>query len=678
MAPRSDQLFTSLMTWLNTFDIPGPHETIEEICDGVAMAQVLNLLAPDHFNTTWLSKITEVGVNVRLRGNNLRKVLTGILDYYKDVIGLQMTEFPLPDVNRIVDKNVEQVGRLLQLILGVAINCSNKEEYIQNIMGMEETVQQVIMQAIQEVLMMQSTQSLPNVEDDAQVKKLMDEMEQTKQQKEILAQKCHELEMRLNLLQEEKSNLSAEFENLQAQIVSRTGGGPVETGIRYKELKKQNETIKEELESMETQRDEFQAKVDELESRLEESEVREAELQKLASQSRGLKDELDILRDKSDKVEKYEAMIDTYKNKLGEMGDLKRQIKLLEDKNTEYMQTNMDLEEELGKASHRKPHMEVYKKQVAELNLKLTSETERADKIEFENAKLLEKLETLSVEKDRISAERIVLKETNEELKLAAQVGQRSPEFSGQLTDEPDSGMLENIPPSIKERLLRLQRENKQLRARTAKQGQNHDSAVLQTMVEDMKEREEELSNKNREANKKIMELEARLEETRTLAANVVPKVPGSREELELKLAEAHKKNSSLQETLEKKQVEMQGMEERYKKYIEKAKSVIKTLDPKQNPNAAPEMSALKSQIQEKDKVIDELEKETEKAKAIREMEERLMASAFYDLSMKLHRGSVENRLQNLSQGQSFLARQRQVNTRNSKSGFNAQDYYDY
>ena len=136
---------------------------------------------------------------------------------------------------------------------------------------------------------------------------------------------------------------------------------------------------------------------------------------------------------------------------------------------------------------------------------------------------------------------------------------------------------------------------------------------------------------------------------------------------------------ASLTETLQKKEAEMAGMEERYKKYIEKAKSVIKTLDPKQNPNAAPEVSALKTQLQDKDKVaekmwvylscflvffnqvIDELEKETEKARAIREMEERLMASAFYDLGMKLHRGAVEDRLKNLSQGQSFLARQRQV-----------------
>ena len=50
-------------------------------------------------------------------------------------------------------------------------------------------------------------------------------------------------------------------------------------------------------------------------------------------------------------------------------------------------------------------------------------------------------------------------------------------------------------------------------------------------------------------------------------------------------------------------------MEERYKKYIEKAKSVIKTLDPKQNPNAAPETMALRTQLNEKDRLLETLEK---------------------------------------------------------------------
>ena len=55
---------------------------------------------------------------------------------------------------------------------------------------------------------------------------------------------------------------------------------------------------------------------------------------------------------------------------------------------------------------------------------------------------------------------------------------------------------------------------------------------------------------------------------------------------------------------------------------------------------------------------------ETEKARAVREMEERLISSAFYNLSMQMHRSTVEARLSNIhstssTHGQSFLARQR-------------------
>ena len=68
-----------------------------------------------------------------------------------------------------------------------------------------------------------------------------------------------------------------------------------------------------------------------------------------------------IFRETSDKVTKYESIIETYKKKLEEMGDLKRQVKYLEEKNTEYMQNNLDLEEELGKVVVKKPQLEVKK-----------------------------------------------------------------------------------------------------------------------------------------------------------------------------------------------------------------------------------------------------------------------------------------------------------------------------
>lgn len=62
-----------------------------------------------------------------------------------------------------------------------------------------------------------------------------------------------------------------------------------------------------------------------------------------------------------------------------------------------------------------------------------------------------------------------------------------------------------------------------------------------------------------------------------------------------------------MQETLGRKETELQALEERYKKYIEKAKSVIKSLDPKQNSGSA-EVAVLRSQLLEKHKIIEDLE----------------------------------------------------------------------
>lgn len=83
----------------------------------------------------------------------------------------------------------------------------------------------------------------------------------------------------------------------------------------------------------------------------------------------------------------------------------------------------------------------------------------------------------------------------------------------------------------------------------------------------------------------------------------------------------------------------MQAMEERYKRYIEKAKLVLKTLDPKHNPGMTPssaEVAAqLQAQIKEKDRLIERLQMETEKHKAIRETEDQLFTTAFYNLVCK-------------------------------------------
>ena len=69
-------------------------------------------------------------------------------------------------------------------------------------------------------------------------------------------------------------------------------------------------------------------------------------------------------RNCSDRVVMLEASVETYKRKLENLGDLKRQMKLLEENNMTYMQNTVSLEEELRKANAARAQLETYKRQV--------------------------------------------------------------------------------------------------------------------------------------------------------------------------------------------------------------------------------------------------------------------------------------------------------------------------
>ena len=58
-----------------------------------------------------------------------------------------------------------------------------------------------------------------------------------------------------------------------------------------------------------------------------------------------LRDEVDVLKHTSDKVEKLETVIESYKIKLEEMADLKRQMKTLEENNSGYLNKILLMEE---------------------------------------------------------------------------------------------------------------------------------------------------------------------------------------------------------------------------------------------------------------------------------------------------------------------------------------------
>ena len=80
----------------------------------------------------------------------MKKVIGKVVDYYSEVLCIALT-LNETQLAASVGEHSKDVGRLLQLVLGTAVNCNKKEKYIQIIMQLEEAVQHVVMKAIQEV-----------------------------------------------------------------------------------------------------------------------------------------------------------------------------------------------------------------------------------------------------------------------------------------------------------------------------------------------------------------------------------------------------------------------------------------------------------------------------------------------------------------------------------------------
>ncbi|XP_078203781.1 protein Hook homolog 3 isoform X3 [Callithrix jacchus] len=644
------ELCDSLLTWIQTFNVDAQCRTVEDLTNGVVMAQVLQKIDPAYFDENWLNRIkTEVGDNWRLKISNLKKILKGILDYNHEILGQQINDFTLPDVNLIGEhSDAAELGRMLQLILGCAVNCEQKQEYIQAIMMMEESVQHVVMTAIQELMSKESPVSAGNdayVDLDRQLKKTTEELNEALSAKEEIAQRCHELDMQVAALQEEKSSLLAEnqvlMERLNQSDSIEDPNSPA--GRRHLQLQTQLEQLQEETFRLEAAKDDYRIRCEELEKEISELRQQNDELTTLADEAQSLKDEIDVLRHSSDKVSKLEGQVESYKKKLEDLGDLRRQVKLLEEKNTMYMQNTVSLEEELRKANAARSQLETYKRQVVELQNRLSEESKKADKLDFEYKRLKEKVDSLQKEKDRLRTERDSLKETIEELRcVQAQEGQLTTQGLMPLGSQESSDSLaaEIVTPEIRlvnQRLLEVQSQVEELQKSLQDQGSKAEDSVL------LKKKLEEHLEKLHEANNELQKKRAIIED------------------LEPRFNNSSLKIEELQEALRKKEEEMKQMEERYKKYLEKAKSVIRTLDPKQNQGAAPEIQALKNQLQERDRLFHSLEKEYEKTKSQREMEEKYIVSAWYNMGMTLHKKAAEDRLASTGSGQSFLARQRQA-----------------
>ncbi|XP_045527976.1 protein hook isoform X2 [Pieris brassicae] len=672
-------LSSNLIKWLQTLNLVAKHGNPAELSDGVAIAEALSQIAPEFFTASWNSKIkTDVGQNWRLKVSNIKKILEGVVDYHQDVLNLSLQEFSRPDVVNIAEHaDPEDLGRLLQLVLSCAVNCNKKEEYITRIMELELSCQRSIMQAIQELENITLGQIRASLPADGPTTDHTDVY-----MKEVLAQRCHELDAQVKALQEENMTLLSEMNRLTAareadneskDDLDDAGAslGPAHAGtLRYSNMRKQLDALKDELDKVELQRDDQRARADVLEREGALLKLKNEELQIAAIDNVALKDEVDALRETAAKAAALEATVASYKKRMEEHVDLRRRVKLLEVANTEHVHRAIEYEQAANRANAIRGQLDIYKKQVIDLNEKLDAEVTKADRLEIENKKLSSHVASLQREKDTLLQDRDKLKETVEELRFSTIT---SDEIANSGANE-ENVSQELMPNDVKERLIRLEHENKLLKQN---QGAQAEQASVQTLLEDYAARLEKQRAMNREANQRIMQLEAAIEAPHPRLASAIEdnqRKSLQLEELQAALAEERRRAGKLQEAVAAREAELLATEDKYKKCVEKAKEVVRTLNPRttgQQPlsdatlgysRAITSASGACTTVARPEATPPNAQRHewsgTEESR-VSVNEQRLMASAWYELGARCHRDAVESKFALLSAGHSFLARQR-------------------
>ncbi|OQR79030.1 protein Hook3-like [Tropilaelaps mercedesae] len=542
--------------------------------------------------------------------SNVKKVIGRVMDYLDDVLCISF-KFDEAELAHSVAEQGRDVGRLLQLVLAAAVNCSAKERYIQRIMALEEEVQHVVMKAIQEL--MTSMPSLPPPATDAPavssgsaglssaevVKRLEERLLQEERARERVEQRLHEIEGTLQTERQEKILLVEELREVQDKMASEEA--PQSMGAKVKAQRDQQNKLESELFKMEMQKEEFRLKLEEAQTLVRDLAARNEDLARDREELAVLKDELDVLRHTHEQVGRYEASLEMYRKKMEEMSDLKKQLKLFEAKNSEYLQANVRLEEELSRTATLRAQIEVYKKETHSLHERLTEETERADRAEFEKRRAEEKFLALNTEKDRILVERDALRENVEEMKLNKQGftdGVATTMMRG------GSELLEDSPALLKEKLLRSQAENEALKKRALTSA---DGDAYKELHDDLKKLQEETEKKLRAANMRILEIESHSADN-SIVRDLNDKLCDEINSMSFFDPDPFRccftQVAKLTRDLEEKKQELLQSEEKYDRCIAKARTVLANL------NDGSSEAALRHEISEKNQLISKLERD--------------------------------------------------------------------
>ncbi|KAM3624215.1 uncharacterized protein V6R79_020705 [Siganus canaliculatus] len=463
--PCLDQFMLSpLVTWVKTF-VPkdsGLHLDFSELLDGVFLIDIMTQINP----SATPQGPNKVSLDASQRIQNLNYLVQQIKAYYLDTLR-QLIMIPLPNVLLLgrtpyCEQSLEEIKKLLLLLLGCAVQCEKKEEYIERIQTLDFETKAAIAAHIQEL-----THSQENVLDlqcleaselhpeelEAVARNMAAHLRQLLEQRdghlETIAELMHEKDGVVSLLSSPSSPQCATYPpgfQQQQQV-----GTQQHLAVELVDAKAKIRRLRQELEEKSEQMLDCRHELENMEAELKKMQQENSQLLVDARAARTYRDELDALRERAIKADKLESEVGRYRDQLHKMEFYKAKVEELKEDNRVLQETKEVLEDQLAgwrarsdKIHQLEKHGLLLKAQVHDMEQEREADRRRIEELQEENLSLCLAQRRSMEESQHLGWELEQLSKTTENCQ-------------GQQT------LSEEVSERTRSRMLKLEKENQSL-----------------------------------------------------------------------------------------------------------------------------------------------------------------------------------------------------------------------
>ncbi|XP_056147252.1 girdin isoform X2 [Lampris incognitus] len=466
-APLLEQfMLTPLVSWVKTVG----HTTAN---DGTRLSEYIELVDGIYLNEIMLEinpKATVERTNKKvnndptLRIQNLSILIRQIKAYYQESLQ-QLVMMPLPNVlvlgrSPLCEQSLDEMKKLLLLLLGCAVQCERKEEYIERIQTLDFDTKAAIASHIQEV-----THNQENVVD-------LQWLEGGEMPPEDLDNLSRNLAFHLKRLVDERDTqletiveLTQERDCIQLSPlapcpVQSPGDSPSmrrtesrqHLSVELADAKAKIRRLRQELEEKSEQLLDTRQELENMEVELKKLQQESYQLLSDARSARAYRDELDALREKAIRVDKLESELSRYKERLHDIEFYRARLEELKEDNQVLLETKTMLEEQLEGSRARSDKLHLIEKESLQLKSKIHDlEMER----DLDRKRMEELLE------ENLVLEMAQKQSMDESLHLGWELEQLSK--TPELTEVPQKSLGEEVNELTSSRLLKLEKDNQTL-----------------------------------------------------------------------------------------------------------------------------------------------------------------------------------------------------------------------